>query len=121
MKTLITYRLDEDDPSWAKLLEEAFNRLTEFAPEIRIMPPKPKKGEERIRTAYSRFNRITNGEFDQSDVLWIRMYSIKVFHAAFYSCRKGKHPAEVEQSILQAAENLQTTVEDFLDYVRRAQ
>lgn len=107
MKAITIYRFDLDDDCWAKRIEEAFNRLLEFAHDLRS------NAKEKPR-ALTAFNRIINGEFNEDDVYAIDAYGRIVAQNA---TTKYSWPPFSElitaESILQSAENLKSTVAEF--------
>lgn len=74
MITKIVYRLNADDPNWAKQIEEAFNLCYEFCRELYMTLPTGKPGPE-LRS----LNRVTNGEFDDGDIECLVEYSLTVY------------------------------------------
>jgi len=118
MKKTVIYRLDNDDRVWARDIEEAFNRVIQYCPELRARKVAKKDKSDVVPSPLVRFNRIVcNGEFDRTDVFWLNHYSHAVYDRVLESLGKGRHPIEIEESIEQAAENLVTVTADFQSFV----
>src|SRR5437879_6302735 len=72
MHSKMIYYWDTDDPiELGKRLDQAFNRILSFCPEL-LVPP----GDKDARTPESiSLNRVVGGEFDMSDVTRLNAYA----------------------------------------------
>ena len=137
MKTIRIYRYDKDDPNWAKRLEEAFNPLAQFTPELWTVdgqsapmsgfdpaappplgPSRPLAGQSAdgkkncFRTSV---NRVIGGEFDDTDVLTLGNYSRLVAAAARDKYMDGGLVgAPWREAVLMAADRLEFEVGEFV-------
>lgn len=103
----------------AKNLDEAFNRVISFCPEL-LMPgvtvgdPLPITIDKPPRTA---FNRVTaNGEFDWSDIGTLIHYTI-VVHKRVHAKYPPDRTDDQAVGIRQACKNLVDTVAETAAYV----
>lgn len=107
MKRKILYQFDGDDPLFNRDIEHAFNRVANFCPEIYHFN---KEHPKELKS----FNRITQGEFSAEDLFDLNNYALKIHKIIL-----EKYPSkdtELAESIIQAAENLITTMENFSGY-----
>lgn len=115
MQKIESYRWDKQDPPWDNRIDQAFNRLLEFAEELRRPE---KKGEMNLdRKA---FNRFMGGEFDDFDITRLVEYAKTVADRAMQKYCEGQPLAGAPwaASVRQAAQNLVDTVEQFLEWFR---
>lgn len=134
MKTIRIYRYDKDDPAWDKRLIEAFNPLAAFTPELnegwaaessqrmQLSPPlgpsRPLAGQSadgKKNCFRSAVNRVTGGEFDDTDVLTIGNYARMVAAAARDKYLDGGLVgAPWREAVLMAADRLEFEVGEFV-------
>src|SRR5437879_5650135 len=112
MHSKITYYWDSDDPiDIGKRLDEAFNRVISFCPELLVqVTKKTDRSPELIA-----FNRVVGGDFDIDDLLKLTDYADLVKSRIME--KYGESSGQVAESIRQAAENLVTVAHDALQYV----
>lgn len=116
MHTKVSIFWDDNDPfPMGKRLEEAFNRVANFCPELRPGPEDEKKSQRsEVRVS---FNRIVGGDFDIDDITRITAYSATVFTQI--AERHGKSQFPQSESIMQAAQNMVDIVMHTVTYVRQ--
>jgi hypothetical protein len=77
MKKIITYHFENEDPDWARRLDEAFNLLRGFTPELNLIS----RGE--ITPYLTAHNRILLGnQFSAQDVKTLMSYGRTVANRA---------------------------------------
>lgn len=115
MKIIVTFNIDNNDAiRWNTRVEEAFNRMLNFCPELQAPGGITEKQRKANRSsALVAYNRITSGEFDAHDLDILG----KLASTAFDRANASVHPPEVKNSILQAAVNLVTVIQEFTQYV----
>lgn len=102
MKRLVVYKLEADDPNWSTRIDEAFNRVLSFAPELR-------KDHGWERKWYNKV--VANGEFTQGEWNDLQTYGGIVANRAVDGAKL--HTAELALSINQAAINLREVLAEF--------
>lgn len=107
MKIIQLYKLEPDDPDWPRQIDEAFNRVLEFAGEIRY------SRESKVpHRQYKLFNRVvTNGEFTLEDWQDLYAYGLQVVDRA--NAGAMRHPPGIAESIAQAAKHLSEVLYEF--------
>jgi hypothetical protein len=103
---------DDNDPfPMGKRVEEAFNRVIEFCPELRAESDKPShRPPEQIA-----WRKVTNGEFNFQDLKTLEGYAEAV--RARINGKYGGNTSDLAQSIFQASQNLTTVLTDTIVYV----
>lgn len=106
MRIIQLYKLGPEDPNWETRIDEAFNRVLEFATELRYKDcPTP-------GSSGKAFNRVVvNREFSLSDWQKLHGYGLVVVGRAIDGAKR--HPQEVADSIDQAALNLRDVLAEF--------
>ena len=112
MHSKIIYYWDADDPiEPGKRLDQAFNRVLSFCPEL-LVPP----GDKDARTPESiSLNRVVGGEFDMSDVTRLSAYASLVSRRIV--AKWGTCGEDFAKSCLQAGENLVAVTAQVRDCV----
>lgn len=114
MQKIEIYRFDRDDPPWDKRIDQAFNRLLEFAEELRRPDKKGEANPDR-----KAFNRFLGGEFDDSDITRLVEYAAVVADRAMKKyCQGPMAQAPWAQAVLQSADNLTTVMSEFVEWFR---
>jgi hypothetical protein len=111
MKTKVEFTWDNDDPiNYGKQIDEAFNRVISFCPELLSEEEKSRRPAELIS-----FNRVTNGEFDMGDIR--RLYSYALQANENITERYAAQSGPQAESVLQAGRNVVQIMADVATYV----
>jgi hypothetical protein len=103
VRTVISW--DDDDPfPMGKRIDEAFNRVINFCPEVITESP--------IKKA---FNRVVKGEFESGDLTILLEYAEVIRQRV--DGRYGGSDTEVSRSVYQALVNLYTVLKEISEYV----
>jgi hypothetical protein len=103
---------DDDDPfPMGKRIDEAFNRVISFCPELLSKETRKETKPPELTS----FNRVTGGDFDRDDIVRLLDYALAV-HGRVVDRHVASDP--VGESVLQAVENLLTVVRDTARYVQ---
>lgn len=100
------YRFDDNDAlCHGRDVEEAFNRMMNFAPEL-YEPEKPKEKRHPARRAFNIITSSSGAEFERMDVEVLRDYAVAVVKRAKDRIAGGKVMLEMIESVRQAADHL---------------
>lgn len=111
MRIIKLYKLGSEDPAWETTIDQAFNRLDNFASELRSRDSKVP------HTSAKAFNRVVvNREFSLKDWETLFSYGREIVSRAVLGSKL--HPKEVAESIDQAALHLRDVLTDFDHWLR---
>jgi hypothetical protein len=110
----VTFELEDGDPPWETHVDEAFNRVINFCPEL--LPPRSKVGKKKAERSLElqAFKRLRANAFDLDDVQTLRKYGETVRRRILdHYAHADPALAQVKASTEQAAANLLQIVNEF--------
>lgn len=123
MKHITTHIFTSEDEPWPKRIEQAFNRVINFAPELWEPGPDVTRAEyKRSRTPeLVAFNRIaTAGAFDDDDLLTLNAYAMLIFDRIQERYKDaGDDLKLIKDSCLQAGINVCQVMAEFSTWMGR--
>lgn len=109
MKKKIVYNFDGGDPPWGSRLDQAFNPLMEFAPEL--------KGRTELLPEQKAFNRLTGNGFAAEDIKIIQEYSQVVINRVLNKYSSGVYMgAPWAEALRQDINRLKEEVAAFVEW-----